>query len=673
MATRRASLPSLFFQALAPTALVVVLSTLATMPREEFLWVRVWLLQIGASLTLALLIALVSWGLGFVGSAAGGRPTGADVAAALSVGLLGAAGTWNLIPFRIPLPTALAFALLVALWVAAYSVVRWWAGRSGHGAREVALPLAGVALVPALLSTLLRATDVGSPVHAGAKVAALVLVAVFALLALRGGRRRRIATLVLAVVASLLVRGLGTNNHDLHVRGELSQTAAEGPPVFLIVFDDCRADAVDLSDPATSNTPNLAELARGADAYPNAIANASWTLPGHTSLFTGQPLHVHRTDVTPIKGFQPFLQPGIPLAQEILVLSGYRTSGITANEVVGYRTGVTRGFHRYRIPGRDWLLQSQPVLIAQLFGVGRMPELTQLLVDFTDINRNGVAEEVTRYAIEEVDEALAGDHPLYLFLNYMDVHRPYPGPPGTSLGTRLTFWRDHFKVLTNGKISPERFDATLESVHDYYYHGAARIDRAVGELLDHLRETGIFDESLIIITADHGEAFHENLDLPHYFGHNGAYEPVVRIPFMVKWPAQTEGRVVEETVQQTDVVKMVAAATGISDLARLGASDRPVISEWYPRLEGHGGLLPEKRLALYEGPIKYVRTKGGVERAFDLDVSPFEKRTFDPEPEQLEELRGRFDTIFTEDSDEESTGQMDPELRKQLEALGYIG
>lgn len=674
MSYRRESSWSPFLLSLLPSALVIVLSTIALSPRQEFLWGKVWLFQLSATLFLAAGLALVGWAISRLGRVVpGSRPSAGDAALCLTVGLLGAAGAWNLnIP--IPFEGRLGFLLLIAAWILVYAVVRWLAGRRGAGAEELALPMAGLVLVPALLNAVLRAPGTSVTVRQGSEAVAVLLALAFLGLALRGGRRRGAASVALCLGAVALVRLAAVNPHDLHVRGQLAALPSDGPPVFLIVFDDCRADAVDLSDPATSNTPRLAAFARGADVYPNAISNASWTLPGHTSLFTGQPLHVHRTDLTPVAGFQPFLDLAVGQTQEALVLGGYRTSGITANEVVGYRTGLTRGFHRYRIPGRDWLTVAQPILVAQLLGLGRMPEITQLLVDLTDINRNGEAEEVTHYAIEEVDAALAaGDHPLYLFLNYMDVHRPYPGPPGTPLATRLTFWRDHFAVLTDQDLAPETIDRTVGKVKEYYYHAAARIDRAVGELFDHLREVGIFDEALIIVTADHGEAFHENPDLEDYFGHNGAYEPVVRIPFIVKWPGQREGQVIERTVQQTDVSSLVATATRVPGVPAGKGDDATLITEWYPRLSGHGGLLATKRRALYEGPIKYARTKDGEEQLFDLSLGRWETHVADVPPEVLEMLRARFDAVFTGDSDEESGKEMDRELRRQLEALGYIG
>ena len=113
------------------------------------------------------------------------------------------------------------------------------------------------------------------------------------------------------------------------------------------------------------------------------------------------------------------------MLQEIFAAGGYRTAAVVANPVVAPSTGLTRGFHRYRQPGRLWLFGTLPLSLVMKFRAAPLMA-TQLVAELTGLERDAPASEIVDHALREVDRAKG--QPLYLFLNFVDTHLPNPPP-----------------------------------------------------------------------------------------------------------------------------------------------------------------------------------------------------------------------------------------------------
>lgn len=676
----RVEIAAAFGTALLAFGACAVVAHLASAPSSQWLDLRVLASQLASAAALAGAVAVIAIA---VCLATARRVSAPGTALVLATGLILLGQSWA---FLDPLLSRVSPALgsghgatgIAAAAAAFAALVRAALLRRGVRPARMLLPwVALLCLLPIVSAAL--ASGVEASV-ASRRVPFLALLALaLGLAILRAGRLRGVARF--AAIAALLAVALTglrlstLNPHDRVVKPGPA-TAGKGPNVILIALDTFRADAF---DPTGARTPNLARFAAHADVHTHAIANGSWTLPGHASLFTGRFLAHHHTDLTTLPGFSPALAASYPTAAELFGRAGWSTACISANAIVGLRNGVARGCQRYQNPGRAWLARTTEQRLVDLVGEGG--GRSQLQLELFGVNVNATADEIVDLALREVDE---GPEPFFLFLNFLDVHGPYTPPPSDqppAAAERRAQLRDQVNRLL-GRIDEQtlwkRHATTLRS----YYDGQVRVlDRELGRLFDELERRGRLDDSIVVITADHGEGFFENPDLPGYFGHHSAYEPSVRIPLIVMAPGQREGRVSDRLVQQADVLPTLLALAGLPPLPDLDgrslveASEGPVVTEWYTRREpGSFPFRPDPRRAIYEGPYKYVRDGERGEFLYDLARSPYEAAdVLAEQPETAARLRAALDAALSAPAAKAGDAKpMDPGLRDQLRALGYV-
>ena len=664
-----------------PVLLLSIAQIFALAPREDWFSPRVWIVHLfGTAIVVALLWIATMATRPILGrlftEGERGRSTALGHIFASCGGFYGAEILSNKLGGV--LPGLLLLIVLYAVLFFGYVALRRWGQALGHDLSTTKM-LAVAGLFAPLLYHAARKTTLLPDEAADLKIPLILCTLLYgaALLGVTAKLRRpKTAYIALGILALIGLRLGTTNPHALRLGPSVNKAGAPGgPPIVLIVIDTGRADIVDLSDPKTSNTPALSALGRAGDVYTQTVANGSWTLPGHTSIFTGLSLSQHKTDLTTERGFYPQLASDIPVAQEIFAKRGYRTACITGNGLVGPHTKLARGFERYRHPGRAWMMQTLPVkIVTQLSPSTQSWLLFQLIADLFELNLNSVADEAVDYAIEEIERE--SDEPLYLFLNFMDVHQPYPSPDDMSFGQKMDFRWDLTKLLAGLSSLETVSKEHAETVRHYYEAQIPRLDGEIGRVFDALRAKGWYDDALIVVTADHGEAFWENLDAPNYFGHNGAYEPAVRIPLIIKPPGQTVGRVITDYAQQRDILPTMLGHLGVPVPERAAEATRTsIVTEWYPRLHGHDDLLPWKRVAVYSGRYKYVVDEQNGESLYDLEATPHESRDILAErPEIVDQLRiALLEELGADPSSTQSEGgELNEGLKDQLKSLGYL-
>ncbi len=465
--------------------------------------------------------------------------------------------------------------------------------------------------------------------------------------------------------------------------------AANKPPVILLLLDTVRADHLSQYGYERDTTPNLGVFANHAVVYDFVRSSASWTVPAHATLFTGLYPHQHGVHrYIPEKGRRSNLMPSYPLGPqtwtlaELLGEAGYRTAAFCANPFLHSGTGLDRGFQLFyhsRNLNTTIPLLTEP-LQKLLFGREALTAFRQQTM---------TARQVNRRAAHWLERR--GGRPFFLFINYMDAHSPYdPDPPFDRIypGAWEGFLDWHSFAAGMHKQPREISGREREHIISRYDGAVRSLDHELGRFFDLLRERGLYDESLIIVTSDHGEHFGEHGLIEHS---KDVYEEVLRIPLLVKYPGSARRGRDEVPANLVDILPTVLTAAGLplpDGLAgRLLGSASPVrrLNESYdPRKAGGGGNRPagspgrfiRVRRSIHLDQMKFIWSSDQAHELYDLDADPGESRNLLAERPELAEpflpLAAEIEAnqVLPEPGAEPEA--LDDDLLRHLEELGYV-
>ncbi|HJS73267.1 MAG TPA: sulfatase [Vicinamibacteria bacterium] len=423
------------------------------------------------------------------------------------------------------------------------------------------------------------------------------------------------------------------------------------PDLILISIDTLRSDHVGAYGYGKDTTPNLDRLSREGVVYEQAASTSSWTLPSHMSMLTGLAPSVHGVVSRNHKlGKETLYLP------ELLARAGYETRAVVTWWFVSRLFGFERGFHAFRL------------------------------------REQAPAENVVDLALEALGSASSQSQ--FLFLHFLDAHWPYVPPPE---------FRERFGPPGDisslnelvGEGRPPTGTEQVEELLQLYDGEIAYVDRELGRFFDGLKRRGLYESSLIIVTADHGEAFHEHGRWEHG---DSLYEEVLRVPLIVKWPgSQAVGRVTTP-VSLTSLFRTFLDAAALSVEApgtvpglreyvgrNATAKEMPIASElsWAPL--GRRGTWPPPGVTMMRsfrsGNWKYIATlgeDGGLvhQELYDLAADPGELQDRSAgAPTEIarfqELLRAHVQIAKSLDSAEEGV-EIEPETQRLLESLGYL-
>jgi arylsulfatase A-like enzyme len=372
--------------------------------------------------------------------------------------------------------------------------------------------------------------------------------------------------------------------------------------------------------------------------FTRAIAAGDMTLSTHASLFTGKYAREHGAHHP-----DPQVQgPGAPapLAGSFETLAerlrghGYRTFGIVANHgYLGPFFRLNQGFDYWDSRAAVSWTPAKYLLATALLGLvdGRRESVEEGHRPFR------TADEIDGEVFALLRRIGRAPSPLFLFVNYMDAHFPYlPPPPFDSLfpgrDPELSveaLERTRRDMVVRGGTCTEAERAHLVSQYD---GGIAYVDHRFGMLMDRLKREGLWDDMLVIVTSDHGEAFGERNLIDHGVS---VYQDQVHVPLLIKAPARSGVRpgVVDAPVSSVDVFATILEAAGLAVPGdapgrSLAASlqPRPVFAEHYPfeQLVRHDSTRAFVRQAILEGDRKLIRSSSGRRELFDLARDPDE-------------------------------------------------
>ncbi|MFH1680899.1 MAG: sulfatase [Candidatus Eisenbacteria bacterium] len=428
-----------------------------------------------------------------------------------------------------------------------------------------------------------------------------------------------------------------------------------GPPpaarnAVVILIDTCRYDDVGRTTPAGAVTPHLDRFAASAASLTEATAPAPWTLPSAASLLTA----VYPTEHGALGHYPGFsrLRPEVPTAPEILRENGFRTGALINVAFLHPTLGLDRGFETYdHAPGPNRKVR-------------RAAETFEAAIRWVDAHRG----ERFFLLIHLFDPHMDFDPPEPHLSRFLDG---YSGPLRPPFGD-VKRWREEKGV------PPE----VRDFARALYRAEIAAVDEACGRFLAHLDSTGLAGETVVVVTADHGEEFWDHGAFEH--GHT-LFEELIHIPLLIRQPGRDWPRRVAGRVGLVDVMPTLFDILGLP--AHPGWRGESLL----PLLEGEGALSPRYRFSealLYGYERKVVvgdRYKFTWDEArgrmalFDLAADPRETRNIAEErPETAREMarvlhdwyRGILDRTGGSVRGEEVN--MEEDVVAELRALGYV-
>lgn len=482
------------------------------------------------------------------------------------------------------------------------------------------------------------------------------------------------------------------------------------PNVVLFVTDTTRAD--DGFDPAVA--PTLSKLGAAGTRATRAFSTAPWTLPAHASLLTGTYPSKHGA----YTGHEWF-DGSLPTLPELFREAGYETTCVSNNTWLSSASGFDRGFDEFR---QMWqLVQSSTSLgeVVQVTEDSRLDAVTrevfdgnpivnvanalyQLLVRNRDRTDDG-AERTTRWIRNWLTDR-TDDRPFFLLANYIEPHLEYRPPrrlateylpDGVTYGEAMAIPQAPWEYLADHVTITDR---EFHILRELYRAEIASVDEQLAALRDALVDAGEWEDTVLVVVADHGENVGDHGMMDHQYC---LYDTLVHVPLVLHGGEFTGRGELTDLVSLADLAPTLLDAAGIrADAARAtfqGRSFHPgaharrrefVVSEYMApqpsmaALERHVGGLPD-RVREFDRSLRAIRTdeyklvhgSDGTRELYDLRADPGETTNVaGSNPRTVATLEGTLDEWLDsfEHADVAESVSIDGRRKAQLERLGYL-
>ena len=499
------------------------------------------------------------------------------------------------------------------------------------------------------------------------------------------GRLEATGQFIMAGIAMLLV-ALTIQNAYQAISLPPSASATKRPNVLLIVIDTLRSDHVSAYGYQQKTTPWIDAFAKQSVQYQTAISQSPWTTPSHAALFTGQ--YPSRNGVD---GKNIHLHSENKTMAEVLEKNGYQTAGFINNVYIRRQTGLAQGFQQYE----------------EFWGRNEGSSL-MLLVEFLNNRWDPRSDKGADETIDAVADWLDHDwnpkNSFFLFAHFMEPHAIYGStgkyvkeflPAGVSAPDAMRVNQDP-EMYICGKIQmTERDFGILGSL---YNSDIRYLDDAIGDLIDTIRKKGLIDNTIVILTADHGENFGEH----HLMSHElSLYDTLLHVPLLIHFPQRIQmSSVQEKPVQLIDIFPSLLQVLNIKNegLTLQGTSllpgevakrpDNLVFAEYnnsraVDNIERKfGDAVPPNPIYLHKilkvvrsDKWKFIWGTDGTRELYAINKDPYEKNNLSQlnqdEAKQMETALKAWVSSFTP-SHYYRQEEISPEARQELRSLGYI-
>jgi arylsulfatase A-like enzyme len=523
------------------------------------------------------------------------------------------------------------------------------------------------------------------------------------------------------------------------------------PNVLFLVLDTHRVERLSLYGYDRPTTPAIDCFAEDASVFDWAIAPAQWTVPSHASMFTGLYPTVHQTTQS-----YTALPDDIPTLAEILREHGYETVGFCNNPLIGVLDNdLSRGFNKFynysgtipdvprsrhfgrrrkhdahleelteqaanRLRRITQTIERQFGRSALLLRLATMPIFVPIWSRTFNFkgNTGRSSQDVVDYL--RYHRATDQQTPLFMFVNMMETHLPYYPPrafvdrwaPYLRKDRQARDFMQRFNTQSYRWMAPVIEPLSEEEtrvLHDMYDAEVAYQDRQLRRLFRWLRRSGELENTMVIITSDHGESHGEHNFMGHAFV---IYNELVHVPLIIRYPRLfPAGQRVGHYVSIRRLFHTVLDAAGVSferfehtteelSLARSiegkDPADEVVAAEAFPPLNfiavmeanNPEAIEPFRvramRRTIYDGSSKLMTVADRPDEFFDVQRDPLEEQNllenplgYENEVLRLERMLDDFVVVSEAHRDGTAAGRQidlsnNPELLERLRGLGYI-
>lgn len=414
--------------------------------------------------------------------------------------------------------------------------------------------------------------------------------------------------------------------------------------VILISIDTLRADYLGCYNPKAKATPELDRFAASNVICKNVTSQSATTAPSHKSIFYSLYPSIHKTSMRGVpkeKAFSPI---------EIIRADGFRTAAFTGGGQMSHAFGFDRGFETYWEPKTDPFIKHQ-----------------------THEMQEAAFQWLENHAKEK----------FFLFLHTYEVHCPYSPPK--EFFQKWAGWYDgrlqKESCYTDIRFVRRASAVDYEYIRSLYTAELNYVDFVMGRLFRKLKELKIYDQTLIIFLADHGESLGER----RYVGHNQLYQVQLHVPLILRVPG-IQAMQIHAPLETLDVMPTIFELLKIQPKSSIfqGKSivpltrnpnafdeDRPLISEQKGQV----------RVRVNQFAVVFSTNEDFPDRLHNLKTDPNELVNIATKnPQIVEKLKLHYYQMIARDKtlsaqfvlDERKNDVLDDNTEEQLRALGYV-
>lgn len=500
------------------------------------------------------------------------------------------------------------------------------------------------------------------------------------------------ALLVVLGLVALGTAGLGVYRH----------TRPTPPPnVLIVLWDTVRADRMSLYGHDVDTTPNLEKFAESAVVYDNAVSPGMWTVPSHGSMFTGLPPSTHGASFE-----WRWLDNHHTTFAEYFRDQGYETYAFSANPNLSKRgANLLQGFDTIQ---NSWLKPWWPLVRVatrrKLLPNDASTEISPSYAGGRPGNPYYNGAPATGRAFFKWVDSRSPNTPWLAYLNYMEAHKPRvpalrhrravmdEDRHELALQTDVSFLNQMAYGYGQIEYTDEEM-AAIQAVYDACLH---ELDEYTDRLLKGLEKRGILDDTIVVLTSDHGEALGEHHRLGHRYG---MYQSLLHVPLVIHYPPKLKPARVSEPVTTQDLFATLTELAGLpaapsaayskpltgtrredlfSEVLSFDSAGLDLVRLTYPQIPEEGWERTFR--SVRSGDLKLIVDNHDEAELFDVAADPQEEQNLASErPDAVaalrEKMRAWWEEIPEYDPSKRTRKDRPVVSRKEksmLEVLGYV-